>query len=64
MQFGGEIEKRVVGGVVSQPTISERLKDEKRRLETRLTEVNKALEALQKNPEIAEVINIISKVRY
>lgn len=64
--YGGELTKtgQCAPGIMKQPTITERLSSEKQRLESRLEEVNKALEALNKNPEIAEVINIISKVSY
>lgn len=46
------------------PTITERLKTKKEILEANLAEVNEALEALEKNPEVSRVIDLISKVNY
>jgi len=57
-----------VGNLVStetssrQPTVEEQLTGEKAYLERRLTEINSALAALRKNPEILEVFNLVSKV--
>ena len=45
-------------------SIEERLINRKMSLESDLEDVNNALEALQKNPEILKVMCLISKVRY
>ena len=50
--------------LMQSPTITERLKSEKERLEQRLKAVNEALAALKSNPEIALVVETISKVTY
>ena len=46
----------------SAPTITEQLKQEKVVLEERLAKVNEALTALQANPEVEKILNLISKV--
>lgn len=45
-------------------TFTEQLKDRKNNLEGQLKEVNDALDALAKNPELQSLVDIISKVRY
>ena len=45
----------------TRESITERLKREKRYLEMRLQDINTALESLEKQPEIAQVINTLSK---
>lgn len=47
-----------------QLTVEERLIQQKTELESRLKDVNAALEALQANPEILKVLSLISKVHY
>lgn len=42
-------------------SVNGRLQNVKKRLESQLTEVNEALEALEKNPEIARVLTLVSK---
>lgn len=49
-------------GLIHNPTMTERLEAEKKALEARLAEVNKALTAMQSKPEIAELIDIVTKV--
>jgi len=46
-----------------QPTITERLERTKADLESRLKEVNEALDGLKKNPEVTKVFDLVSKVR-
>lgn len=41
--------------------ISDRLLNRKKRLEMQLDEVNKALDALQKNPEIQRVLDLVAR---
>jgi len=43
-------------------TITERLTEEKDRLNNRLKEINNALKILEEKPEIAEVVNTISRI--
>ncbi len=52
------------GGSLVQLTVQERLESEKLQLEARLKQVTEALEALNKNPEIQEVINKISAITH
>ena len=47
-----------------QPSIEDRLIQRKQRLESDLQDVNKALEALQANPEVLKIMCLISKVNY
>jgi len=47
-----------------QATVSERLENEKAGLEKRLAQVNEALEALNKSPEVKEIINKISAITH
>lgn len=51
-----------VGVGAYKPTINKRLADEKQHLEKRLTEVNNALDALNAQPEVAELLESIFKV--
>ena len=44
------------------PGIQERLKREKQRLEDRLEQVTAALDALEKQPQVAELLETIIKV--
>jgi len=46
----------------SIPTISEKLQMEKDRLESRLKEVNEAIEALDATPEVKTAVNAIAKL--
>ena len=48
-------------GLCGRPTISARLKGEKQDLEKRLGHVNKALELMEKNPEMAELMDALGK---
>lgn len=49
---------------ISQPSIEDRLIQQKNMLESRLKDVNAALEALQSNPEVLKIMCLISKVNY
>jgi len=51
-------------GRVVNPTVKERLIERKNSPEGDLKDINNALEALEKNPEITRVLGLISKVRY
>lgn len=48
----------------SNPTLTQQLQGRKADLESRLAEINSALDALKKNPEIEGLLNLIAKVRY
>lgn len=61
MAMGGEL-KNVGSCVPSKVSVTERLEGQKKELEARLERINKALEALKKNPEVAEVVNTISRI--
>lgn len=41
--------------------VSDRLLNRKKRLELQLSEVNEALDALQKNPEIQRVLDLVAR---
>ena len=45
-----------------QPTLTERLKREQGELQSRLTEVNAALAALEANPQVQTVLDLVQKV--
>ena len=51
-----------LGMVSSRPTMKDKLLGKKARYEKQLKEVNDALEALNENPEIERVLNVVSKV--
>jgi hypothetical protein len=42
-------------------TVTDRLTSEKRRLESKLADVNAALDALAANPEVAKVLTLVGK---
>jgi hypothetical protein len=48
---------------VSSPSVRQTLERRKIELESRLAEVNAAIAGLSRNPEVAEVIELIAKVR-
>lgn len=45
------------------PSIIDTLKRKKARMETDLANVNAALEALEKNPEVANVLELVCRAR-
>jgi len=49
---------------ISNPGLIENLQQQKATLEDKLAKVNKALESLQKYPEMVEVFQAISKIRF
>ena len=51
-------------GNLVQLTVQQRLESEKLNLERRLKQINEALDALTKNPEIQEIINKISAITH
>jgi len=44
-----------------QNTVTDRLQNEKRRLESKLSDVNAALAALEANPEVCKVLTLVGK---
>ena len=52
----------LIGGTITPPTITERLRDQKKRLEIQLEQINEALAALDSNPEVARTVDAISKL--
>jgi hypothetical protein len=64
--YGNEktISPMSIGADYRQPSIEERLLQQKQRLESNLSDVNAALEALQANPEVLKIMCLISKVNY
>ena len=51
-----------IGSADRSPTVSERLTNEKERLETRLEEVKSALEVLNRSPEVRDALDAIGKL--
>lgn len=56
-------EKDPCGEMVKEPSIINTLKRRKKVLEESLTNVNNALKALEENPKIMEVLELIAKTR-
>ena len=50
-------------GVWHQPGIEDQLREAKEHLEVRLADVDAALEALEANPEVLRVMNLVSKAQ-
>lgn len=53
-----------LSGTAVQITIGERLENERKQLEERLKQVNNALDKLNKNPQVKEVIEAISRITH
>lgn len=49
---------------VESPSILENLQRQKRNLESKLERVNAALNALEQNPSVTEVLELIAKAQY
>lgn len=49
------------GSIESRPTITARLTGEKKQIEERLAKINEALELMEKNPEIAQVLDALGR---
>lgn len=49
-------------GMIQRATIKQRLTRQQKELSERLNQVNAALDAMEKNPEAAELFELISKV--
>ena len=47
---------------IHRPTLTERLKDERQGLATRLAELDAALAALESNPEVQKILDLVQKV--
>ena len=60
MNYG--LEAKPCGSTYTNPPLTNRLRDEKKQLEKRLSDVNKALELLESNQELANALDAISKL--
>jgi hypothetical protein len=52
----------MMGRKLQEPSLVERLKLSKTDLEERLQQVNEALEALEKNPEVERILHLVTRV--
>lgn len=57
-----QMETRV--GSARNLTLTEKLEGQKADYESRLAEVNSALDALKKNPELQNLFDLAAKIRY
>ena len=57
-----KMDPREMQAAMRRPTVTEALRQEKMGLETRLAMVNEALEALESNPEVTKVLDLLAKV--
>lgn len=64
MELGGYSGEKLTASMVRQSSLTENLKSRKQELEVRLLEVNQALDALEKNPELQNIFDLVAKVRY
>jgi hypothetical protein len=55
---------KMVSGSFINLTMTEQLESKRTDLESRLLEVNNAIDALKKNPELENLLNLIARVRY
>lgn len=63
MMYGNELRAvETCGTDIRRPSVSERLEMEHKNLSERLAQVNAALEALRKNPELQNLLDLVSKV--
>ena len=55
----------MVGPAINaRPTLTDTLEDRKASLEKQLKEVTDALDALKKNPELQNLLDLVQKARY
>jgi hypothetical protein len=59
---GMELDKQLIGHY-RNPTLTETLRARKVDLESRLADVNAALSALEENPGVENVLNLVAKIR-
>lgn len=68
MNLGESYQPQVIPSTLSGTsrnlTLTEQLEGRKIDLESRLKEINDALESLKKNPELENILNLIARVRY
>ena len=57
-----KMDSREMQATMRRPTVTESLKQEKMALETRLAMVDEALAALERTPQITEVLDLLAKV--
>lgn len=62
--YGNEVEcaKGQVLGTVSRPSLTERLAIQRDHLKEQLAKVEAALDAMEKNPEVAATVDAISRL--
>ena len=59
-----ESKPSMIGCIPTHQTFEGRLREEKETLESRLNNINKALELLEKNPNMAEMLEALQKLNY
>lgn len=57
-----ECEKAGLVGYATRPSIIDRLKEDKAHTERKLASISKAIETLEKNPELVEVVNVFQGI--
>jgi len=63
LNYHGGLEKSCIAEVCdSRPSVKQRLERQKSELENQLQCVNDALEALNANPEVMKVLELVSRV--
>ncbi len=58
------LEAKPIGCIETHQTFEGRLREEKSILEARLDNINKALGLLEKNPDMAEMLEALQKLNY
>lgn len=61
INYGGDCEKSPTTRNLEEPTVTDNLKMKKAKLEKQLADVNAAIDALESNPGVEKVLNLISK---
>lgn len=59
-----QYEEAMPKGAMARSTITERLKNEKERLEQRLEQVNSVIKELEKVPEVQKVLDAIARIGF
>lgn len=62
MSYDNQLSGQISACEIRRETLSERLKNQKRDLESRLVSINDVLSKLEKNPEICSVLDSVSKL--
>ena len=65
MYGGGEVAEKMANSLSDyRPSMTERLKNERARVAQRLTELDAAIGALEANPQVQSVLDLIQKVSH